>query len=89
MPWRNLLRWAALGCALAVVIWLGPSAFRNYRDWREAAVNDPSAAELYETDFWLDAAAIAAGLGIESLIVFGLKQKQEPPRGTSDGSIQK
>ena len=89
MPWRNLIRWTALVCAIAVVLWLGASAIRNYRDWREVAVNDPSAAELYETDFWFDAAGIAAGLSIGSLIFFGLKQKKEPPRGTSDGPISK
>jgi len=79
---------ALLG-AVAVVVWLGPSAARNYRDWREALVNDPSVAELYEMNLWFDSAGIAAGLVIGSLIFFGLKQKAEPPRGTSDGSIRK
>jgi hypothetical protein len=44
---------------------------------------------LYETDFWFAAADIAAGLGIGSLVFFVLKQKKEPPRGTTDGSTQK
>jgi hypothetical protein len=79
---------ALLG-AVAVVVWLGPSAARNYRDWREALVNDPSVAELYEMNLWFDSAGIAAGLVIGSLIFFGLKQKAEPPRGASDGSIRK
>jgi len=48
MAWRNLIRWAALLGAIAVVFWLRPSAQRDYRDWREAVVSDPSAAELYE-----------------------------------------
>ena len=89
MPWRNLIRWAALVCSIAIVFWLGPSAIRSYRDWREAAVNDPSAAELYETEFWFEAAGIAAPLGIGSVFFFVLRHKKEPCRGTSGGSIQK
>jgi hypothetical protein len=68
-----------------VVVWLGPNAVQNYRDWREALVHDPSVADLYEVNLWFNSAGIAAGLAIGSLIFFGLKQKAEPPRGTSDG----
>ena len=88
MPWRNLIRWAALVCAIVIVLWLAPEVVRNYRDWRESAVNDPSAAELYETNFWFDAAGIAAGLGLGLLIFIGLKRNNELPRGTRGGSTQ-
>jgi hypothetical protein len=89
MAWWNLIRWAALLSAVAVVVWLGPNAVRNYRDWREALVNDPSVADLYETNLWFDSAGIAAGLIVGSLIFFGLKQKQEPPRGRATAQYDK
>jgi hypothetical protein len=78
MRWRNLIRWAALVCAIAVVVWLMPDAARNYRAWREAEINDPSAAELYETNLWFDAAGMAAALGFGSLIFVGLRRKHGP-----------
>jgi hypothetical protein len=88
MPWRNIIRWAALIGTVAVVVWLAPSANRNYREWRETAVNDPSAAELYQTALWVDAAGIATGFIVGAFIFFGVKPKNEPPRVTSGGPTQ-
>jgi hypothetical protein len=65
---RNLLRAlvALLGVALAatrVVV-----AVRAWRLWHENAISDPSAAELYQTDFWLHAGAAASILLVTFLL---------------------
>ena len=85
MPWRNFIRWAALLCMIAVALWLAPNAGRNYRNWRESAVNDPSAAELYRTGFWMDAVGIVVALMAGSSIFFGLKKKEVQSQGSSSG----
>jgi hypothetical protein len=51
-----------LGMALAatrVVL-----AVRAWRLWRETVVFDPSAAELYQIDFWLHAGAAVSIVGV-------------------------
>ena len=83
MPWRNLLRWIALVGGLAILLWRAPHALRDYRDWREAKVNDPSAAELYETDLWFEAAGVTVAVGFGLLIFFGLKEEEKPIGGAS------
>jgi hypothetical protein len=75
MPWRNFFRWLALVGGLAILLWRAPHALRDYRDWREAAVIDPSAAELYETDLWFEAAGVTVALGLGLLIFFSLRRK--------------
>ena len=75
MPWRNLFRWVALLGALAILLWRAPHALRDYRDWREAKVNDPSIAELYETDLWFEGAGVTVALGLGLLIFLGLRRK--------------
>ena len=87
MPWRNLIRWLALVCGLAVLFWRAPLALRDFRDWREAAVNDPSAAELYETDLWFEAAGGTVALGLGLLIFLGLRRK--PIGGPSGNSASR
>jgi hypothetical protein len=62
-------------------LWRGPHVLRDYRDWREAKVTDPSAAELYETDFWFETAGIVIALGLGLVVFYGLKRKKEPIGG--------
>ena len=84
---RNLIRWLALVCGLAVLLWRAPHTLRKYRDWREAKVNDPSAAELYETDLWFEAAGGTVALGLGLLIFLGLRRK--PIGGPSGNSASR
>jgi hypothetical protein len=77
MPWRNLIRWVALVCGLAIMLWRAPVAIRDFRDWREAAISDPSAAELYETDFWFETAGMVIALGLGLVFFYGLKRKEK------------
>jgi hypothetical protein len=72
---RSLLRalLSLLGLALAatrVVV-----AVRAWRLWHENAVSDPSAAELYQTDFWLHAGAAASIGGVTLLVWWVLRPR--------------
>ena len=78
MHWRTWLRWAGLAGACAVLLWLGPAAARDYRDRREALVNDPSAAELYEIDFYFDVGGLVVGMGAGLLVYFFFRTKKAP-----------
>ena len=75
MPWRNLVRWVALVCGLTVLSWRTPEAIQDYREWREAAVNDPSVAELYVTNLWFETAGIVIALSLGLGIFFSLKRE--------------
>jgi hypothetical protein len=43
-------------------------AVKDWRQWHEWAVVDPSAADLYRTNFWLDVTFAIAIVGITALI---------------------
>jgi hypothetical protein len=62
-----------------------PEAIYGYQKWRQSAVLDPSAAAFYSKVFWGEMSVAALVVSIGSWIFIGLKQKSEPPRGTSDG----
>ena len=47
-------------------------AVRAWREWQRWAVSDPSAADLYRTNFWIDvglAAVAIAGAGLVSWLL--------------------
>jgi hypothetical protein len=74
---RNVIRWAALPCVLVVIVWLASDAIASYRNWQQTTVSDPSAAEAYETDFWVDVVAVAVTAGIGLAMFVGLRAKTD------------
>jgi hypothetical protein len=48
-------------------------AVENWRLWHEWAVSDPSAADLYRTNFWVDVASVILTLGMTGLIYWLLR----------------
>jgi hypothetical protein len=45
----------------------------NWRRWHEWAVSDPSAADLYRTNFWIDVVIVIVTLGMTGLIYWLLR----------------
>ena len=72
---RALLRalLSLLGLALAATRLV--LAVRAWRLWRETMVVDPSAAELYQTDFWLHAGAALSLVGVTYLVWRALRSR--------------
>jgi hypothetical protein len=52
-----------------------PQTVRNYRQWHSALATDPSAADFWRTDFYLDLARIAAELIVAVAIFVFLKSR--------------
>jgi hypothetical protein len=48
-------------------------AVENWRQWHEWAVSDPSAADLYRTNFWIDVVVVIIALGVTGLIYWLLR----------------
>jgi hypothetical protein len=48
-------------------------AVDNWREWHEWAVADPSAADLYRTNFWVDVTFAVLLVGITGLIYWLLR----------------
>ena len=72
--------WARYGVVLAGGFIAGNravDAVEAWRHWRELAVSDPSAAELYQTTFWLDLGIAAVSVGLACLVWWLLR----PPAG--------
>ncbi len=55
---RDAVRWGLLLAAVAVSGYRLPATVRNFQDWRAALPIDPSAAELYKTNFSVNAVGI-------------------------------
>jgi hypothetical protein len=53
-------------------------AVGNWRLWHELAVSDPSAADLYRTNFWIDLVAVAVFIAAAWLVNLMLRP---PPPG--------
>ena len=49
----------------------------NWRLWHELAVPDPSAADLYRTNFWIDLVAVAVFIAAAWLV--NLMLRPQPP----------
>jgi hypothetical protein len=47
---------------IALAAWRTPVAFDDWKGWQESRGSDPSAAELYEVDFWFEMGLISVGL---------------------------
>jgi hypothetical protein len=55
---RDAVRWGLLLAAVAVSGYRLPATFRNFQQWRAAMPVDPSAADLYKTNFTVNAVGI-------------------------------
>ncbi len=55
---RDAVRWGLLLAAVAVSGYRLPATVRNFHEWRAALSIDPSAAELYKTNFSVNAVGI-------------------------------
>ncbi len=55
---RDAVRWGLLLAAVVVSGYRLPSTVRNFQEWRAALPIDPSAAELYKTNFSVNAVGI-------------------------------
>jgi hypothetical protein len=62
--YRDAIRWGLLLAAAVVSGWRSFGAFREFRNWRSAMPNDPSAADLYRLNFEIDAIGIAVVMAI-------------------------
>ena len=56
---RDAVRWGLLLAAVAVSGYRLPATFRNFQAWRASLLVDPSAADLYKTNFMVNAVGIA------------------------------
>ncbi len=56
---RDAVRWGLLLAAVAVSGYRLPTTIRNFQEWRAASPIDPSAADLYKTNFSVNAVGIA------------------------------
>lgn len=61
---RPILGWIALAIGLVIAIWQGAMSVYWWRQWRLWRADDPSAAELYELNFRVEAALSLIGLAI-------------------------
>ena len=59
--WRALWMLAAGG----LILWRAPLAWASWREWRQWRILDPSAADLYLTDFWFEIAPVTIGAAIQ------------------------
>ena len=53
------------------------TAVGNWRMWHELAVPDPSAADLYRTNFWIDVVVVAVFVAAAWLV--NLMLRPQPP----------
>jgi hypothetical protein len=60
--YRDAIRWGLLIAAVAVSGFRLPKAFRDGHAWRSAVPIDPSAADLYRTEFLVDVIGVAVVL---------------------------
>ena len=77
---RDAVRWGLLLAAVAVSGYRLPGTFRNFRAWRAALPIDPSAADLYKTNFIINAVGIAIILVVAAGVFYFLRPQtpQQP-----------
>ena len=61
---RDAVRWGLLLAAVAVSGYRLPATVRSVQQWRAALLVDPSAADLYRTNFTVNAVGIAVILAV-------------------------
>jgi hypothetical protein len=72
---RDAVRWGLLLAAVAVSGYRLPGTFRDFQAWRAALPIDPSAAELYKTDFSVNAVGIAIILVVAAGVFYFLRPR--------------
>ena len=72
---RDAVRWGLLLAAVAVSGYRLPGVFRSFQQWRGAMSIDPSAAELYKTNFAVNAIGIAIILGVAATVFYLLRPR--------------
>lgn len=77
---RDAVRWGLLLAAVAVSGYRLPGTFRSFQQWRGSMAIDPSAAELYKTNFAVNAVGIAIILAVAIAIFYILRPRaaQQP-----------
>ena len=76
MPLRSVLRALVGLIGLAAVFYLLAGIWTNFLDYRALATTDPSAAELYSDNCFVDAGLAAGVLIFILLFMVLLRQKQ-------------
>jgi hypothetical protein len=73
------LAWSLLAVGVGMALWRGARAVFWLREWSAARISDPSAAELYQINLWLEVAfaAIAFAIGFGA---FRLLPRRSPPQ---------
>lgn len=72
---RDAVRWGLLLAAVAVSGYRLPATFRNFQQWRAALPIDPSAADLYKTNFSANALGIVVILGVAVALFYFLRPR--------------
>jgi hypothetical protein len=72
---RDAVRWGLLLAAVAVSGYRLPSTVRNFQEWRAAMPTDPSAAELYKTNFSVNAVGIVIILAVAVGVFYLLRPR--------------
>ena len=74
---RDAVRWGLLLASVAVAGFRLPGVYRDLRAWHEVRFSDPSAADLYWTNFEVSAIGIAVMLliGVGTFYLFRRRGK--------------
>ena len=72
---RDAVRWGLLLAAVAVSGYRLPGTFRNFQQWRASLLVDPSAADLYKTNFMVNAVGIAVILIVAGAAFYFLRPR--------------
>jgi hypothetical protein len=76
---RDAVRWGLLLAAVAVSGYRLPATFRNFQEWRAALPVDPSAADLYKTNFSVNAMGIVIILAVAVGVFYLLRPRVVRP----------
>lgn len=72
---RDAVRWGLLLAAVAVSGYRLSGTIRNFQAWRAALPIDPSAADLYKTNFSVNAVGIAIILVVAAAVFYFLRPR--------------
>lgn len=75
MELRKLFRILAIVGALVFTVQESVIARRDYREWQAAAKIDPSAADLYRTNFEIDCAEILVAWAFAGGLIYVLRSR--------------
>ncbi|MSV35537.1 MAG: hypothetical protein EXQ47_08070 [Bryobacterales bacterium] len=67
---------AAVVCGLAFSVWRVILALHWFREWTQWKISDPSAAELYEVNFWFEVVFCGVGLAVAVAAFLFLRKRR-------------